>query len=222
MKRNLSPEIMDGEIPPEDHHKALTELRTINALSFSTDILWRALPKRPLKILDIASGGGDIPIRLCKRAQKYSLQWEITGSDINPSAIRYAREFAKSHKANVQFVELDALNEPLPKCDVIINSLFLHHLTEVNVIRLFERMQKACNKIFINDLIRCKIGHMLAKAAAIFSKSYVVKHDAVTSVEGAFTTKEIKNLARYAKLNPKIVYRFPLRYLLVAAVPNKS
>ncbi len=75
-ERRCQPELMDEPgLDPERHRQALQGLARINWLSASDRILWhpiralaRELAGKPLRVLDIATGGGDVPIRLWQRA----------------------------------------------------------------------------------------------------------------------------------------------------------
>jgi hypothetical protein len=70
LPRRLQPELMDQPgLDPARHRQALRGLRRINFWSRSAGILWPALAglaraaQRPLRVLDQATGGGDVPNR---------------------------------------------------------------------------------------------------------------------------------------------------------------
>src|SRR3954465_12461713 len=73
-RRVRRPEIMDGPgLDPAEPAAALRGLGRINAFSRSGQALWRVIgrlagdgerPGTPLRVLDVATGGGDVPIRL--------------------------------------------------------------------------------------------------------------------------------------------------------------
>ena len=42
----------------------------------------------PIRVLDVASGGGDVPIALAKRASRAGIHVEIEGCDVSPEAVR--------------------------------------------------------------------------------------------------------------------------------------
>ena len=80
------------------HSSALRGLGRINRLSRSASILWpaiaglgRAIPAGPIRVLDLATGGGDVPIDLAKRARRAGLDVRIDGCDISPVAVAFAR-----------------------------------------------------------------------------------------------------------------------------------
>src|SRR5437762_14296715 len=80
-QRRLEPELMDQpDLAVGQHRQALRGLARINAWSGSARILWpelaalaRRLHPAPLRILDVASGEGELPIRLWKRARRAGL-----------------------------------------------------------------------------------------------------------------------------------------------------
>ncbi len=68
------------------HERALEGLGRMNALSRSAATLWdpirgfaMGMKDRPLRILDLASGGGDGPLRLWRRAARAAWAWRSWG-----------------------------------------------------------------------------------------------------------------------------------------------
>ena len=215
----------DPALDPARHAQALRALAKINWLSGSTRILWqplralaRAQPGRTLRILDVASGGGDVPIGLWRRARRAGLSFEIHGADISPTALDFARHKAQQAGADIRFIRLDVHHDAIPQgFDVLTSSLFLHHLAEAQALSLLERMRQAAGSmVLINDLRRCRLGFVLAwLAARTLTTSAVVRVDAPRSVEAAFTLNEIQALATQAGMSTiKLARRWPCRYLL--------
>ena len=100
-------------------------------------LLWRPLnelaerERRPLRVLDIASGAGDIVLALDRIARRRGRNIQFSACDLSPRAVAFGRRQAEQSGANVQFFEHDALKGALPTgYDAITCSLFLHHLTE--------------------------------------------------------------------------------------------
>jgi SAM-dependent methyltransferase len=224
-QRQLEPEDMDD--PRLDSPLLLGALRgltTINFLSASARIVWSPIARLAgelktdrLRVLDIATGAGDIPRALWKKSQRAGLRVEIHGLDISERSLAFAREKIPAG-APLQFSQLDALAEPLPaEYDVIMCSLFLHHLTEESAVLLLQKMAAAARHIvLVNDLRRGRDGLLLAHLAGRFlSTSPVVRIDAVRSVRAAFTLGEAQTLAAKASLvGATISRRWPCRYLL--------
>ena len=212
-------------IDPIEHRRALRGLVRINRLSFSAGILWpsirrlaREIAPQPLRILDLACGAGDVAIALSKRASAVNLAVEIAGCDLSDVAIDFAQRRAADARADVSFRALDVLNDDLPSgFDVVVCSLFLHHLDEADAIRLLRKMGDAAGRlVLVNDLARSPIGYIAAWAGTrLLTRSPIVHFDGPLSVEGAFTPAEALALAEQAGLTGATVRRrWPFRYLL--------
>jgi 2-polyprenyl-3-methyl-5-hydroxy-6-metoxy-1,4-benzoquinol methylase len=171
-----------------------------------------------VRVLDLATGGGDVPIRLHHRARRAGLPLTVEGCDVSPGAIEYATRQAERRGAAVRFFVADALADDLPHgYDAVVCSLFLHHLTDEQAVRLLRRMALAAGRlVLVNDLVRSRAGLLLARVATrVLSLSPVVHVDGPRSVEGAFTVEEARSLAARADLGGATVERrWPCRYLL--------
>ena len=79
-------------------------------------------PIHTLSILDIGSGSGCIPIALKKRLGKA----EVWSCDVSPDALKVANQNAVTLGINVNFIELNFLNETeretLPLFDIIVSN----------------------------------------------------------------------------------------------------
>lgn len=228
--RRRRPEVMDQPgLDPRLHAEALRALERINWLSRSAGLLWpplaraaRAAAPRPLRVLDVASGAGDVTARLWSRARRAGLALEMDGCDVSPTAVAYAAERARRRGAGARFFAHDALAGPLPAgYDAVVCSLFLHHLGEAEAEDLLRRMAAAARLVLVNDLERSPTGLLLAHVASrLLTASPVVHADGPRSVEAAFTVEEARRLAEAAGLNGAVVERrWPCRFLLNWARP---
>jgi 2-polyprenyl-3-methyl-5-hydroxy-6-metoxy-1,4-benzoquinol methylase len=225
-ERRLQPEIIDQpDIEPRLLHGALRGLERINWWSGSARILWQPIRRlageqqaRPVRILDVATGAGDMPIRLWRKACRAGVKVEIAGCDRSGEAVAYARKRAEQQNAPLNFFEWDALNGSFPgEPDIVISSLFLHHLEQEQAAEFLGAMAEAAGcMVLVNDLERCRAGFVLAYLGTrVLSASSVVHTDGPRSVEGAFTIAEAKDLAQRAGLHAATVERrWPCRYLL--------
>jgi 2-polyprenyl-3-methyl-5-hydroxy-6-metoxy-1,4-benzoquinol methylase len=222
-RRDRQPEIMDQPgLEPRLHHAALRGLGRINSISGSARALWPSLlhlaRERPISVLDVGSGGGDVPIALSVRAQRAGLPIQFTGCDISPTAVAYARQAASRAAANVSFHERNVLTEGIvERFDIVVCSLFLHHLEEIEARNLLEQMRQAARHlVMVNDLARSRMGYVLAVAGSrILSRSRIVQVDGPRSVRAAFSMREVLVLAEQAGLiGATVVRRWPCRYLL--------
>ena len=224
-QRRREPEIMDQPgLERTRHLDALRGLARINWWSRSAGILWPSLrslarhSSRTLRVLDLATGGGDVPLRLWRRAQRAGLAIRLEGCDLSPIAVEHAETTARQCGADIRFFVYDALNGPqLDDYDVLMCSLFLHHLDEMSARTFLERMgQQARCMVLVNDLVRGWPGYLLAQVGThILSRSPVVHTDGPLSVRAAFTRAELLMLAEQASLHGATVsWRWPWRMLL--------
>jgi 2-polyprenyl-3-methyl-5-hydroxy-6-metoxy-1,4-benzoquinol methylase len=230
LPRLLQPEVMDQPgLDPARHRQALAGLRRINFFSGSAGILWPPLAglarsaSRPVRVLDLATGGGDVAIRLWHRARRTGLSLEVEGCDVSPVAVEHATRQAERRRAEVRFFVADALSGDLPPgYDAVICSLFLHHLTDDQAVALLRRMAATAGRlVLVNDLVRSRAGLLLARVGThLLSMSPVVHVDGPRSVEGAFTVAEARALADRAGLaGATVARRWPCRFLLTWVRP---
>ena len=119
-RRRLQPEIMDcPDLGAARHWHALRGLARINWLSGSAGILWpsiRQLAKeatsRPLRILDVACGGGDVSIALYRRVAQAGLNVQIEAADISSNALTYARRQGPEASDLLESPRRSADNQP--------------------------------------------------------------------------------------------------------------
>ncbi len=228
-QRRLVPEVMDDPaLDPALHEAALRGLGRINRVSRSAAMLWPAITAaadrqigRPLRVLDLACGGGDVLIQLAQRAAAWGKPIQFAGADVSPVALDFARHQAEvsgvGGEVKIDWHQMDVFSQPLPQgYDLTMNSLFMHHLTESQAIDVLAKMKAASDTVLINDLRRGPIAHALAVVGTrLLSRSPVVHVDGPRSVRAAWTPGELAALANHAGLiGCNLRRRFPWRMLL--------
>ena len=226
LTRRRVPELMDDEgIGPREHDAALRGLARLNRVSRSDAILWPVLRGvaasgngRVLRVMDVATGSGDVPAALDARARSAGIRIEWTLCDRSPHALARAEERAAGSGMNVRSACVDVLAAPLPPgCDVVISSLFLHHFDPHDAVRILRSMRDAAGvAVGVADLDRTWLGLGLATLGArVLSRSPVVHFDAAASVRAAHARAEIESLARDAGMSGCVITRaWPERWRL--------
>ena len=228
--RELQPELMDDPaLPADEHRRALLGLARLNALSGSVNVLWPEVRKlarelgRPVRILDVATGAGDVPLGLCTLAARAGIPLELSACDISPISLEAAEARFRAAGASIRLFRTDALAEPLPTgFDIVVCSLFLHHLTEADAVTLLGRLAAATEHlVLVNDLSRSRwnLGLVWCATRSV-TRSRIVHVDGPRSVRAAFTPGEARRLAERAGLTGATVSsRFPCRWLLTWRKP---
>ncbi len=227
---------MDEEgLEPPEHLHALKALAMVNRLSLTASRIWREIRRLagaqrqdggrealhnsplPLRLLDVACGGGDVARTLKRRALRECVPLEVHGCDVNPLAVAHAERRAREEGLDVTFFQLDALQAPIPGgFDLICSSLFLHHLMDDEVVSLLSRMAEAGRALLLQDLVRSRSGWWLAKITLnVLSRSRVAQVDGLRSVQASYRIPEVAALARRAGLvGAEVSSTWPQRFTL--------
>lgn len=230
--RSLQKELLDAdEIPGEDLRQNLRELEAINHWLGGHNITLIGLnrlinKKKSFTILDIGSGGGDTLKAVAAWGRKRKYKLDLIGIDLKTDCIDFAKERCKDYP-EISFIRSDyrCIDEFDLKPDIIISSLFCHHLTNDEIIDFLKWMYKhAGDGFIINDLQRHSLAyHSIKLLTDLFSKSYLVKNDAKLSVARAFIKSDWDNLFQKAGIkNAYIKWQWAFRYLIVVKTkPNE-
>jgi 2-polyprenyl-3-methyl-5-hydroxy-6-metoxy-1,4-benzoquinol methylase len=228
LPRHRTAELMDDPgLDPVQHADALRGLARLNRAASVDRLIWRemtgmahqaAAQGRPLRVLDVATGSGDLPVALARHAAREGNVLDLHACDISPYALVCAQVAAREAGVQLQVSVCDVVSTPLPgSFDVVYCGLFLHHFDPPNVELILTRMAAVAQMVIVQDLRRSRLGLALAwTASRLFTRSKVVHTDAVLSVRGAFTMDEMQDMARNAGLTGATVRAIrPERQVLV-------
>ncbi|MBC7387869.1 MAG: methyltransferase domain-containing protein [Opitutaceae bacterium] len=229
-KRSYQKELLDrDDIPFSDLERNLLELDFINTYlgghSVTISGLKALLTNRSkiYTILDIGSGGGDTMRFIAQWALKASWKTNLVGLDYKKEAIEFATLKSRGF-SNISFVQSDYkdLAKLDFKPDIIISSLFCHHLNDDQLIKYLKLINQNSRIGFvINDLHRNPFAYYSIKwITMLFSSSYLVKNDACLSVIRGFSKKELGKYFEKAEIPlPEIKWKWAFRWLITL---NKS
>lgn len=227
LARHLQPELMDDPaLDAAEHRRALAGLARINALSRAGAGLWRSMRAMAPRggaasLLDVAVGSGDVLVDVAQRAAREGVTLGLQACDISAEALAATGERATAAGLRVVGHRRDVVRDGLPHgdggVDVVMCSLFLHHLKEGEVVGLLREMSRVARRgVVVSDLVRCRRGLIAAGVAGrVLTRSPIVRVDAVRSVEGAFTTEEMRSMARTAGMvGATVSSSWPFRMML--------
>ena len=204
-------ELMDRlDASPAELTRSLADIARLNRIGATQTIrrhvapfLARQRAGETLRILDVGTGGADIPLALARWARRHGHRMRIVALEVHPTILRYAAR-AVDGTPEVQIVAGNALEAPIrPKSiDVALCSLVLHHLPEEAVVGLFRRLSDLARLGFIvSDLRRGRLAWAAVWLAThAVSRNRITRHDGPLSVRRAYTPEELVGLARRAGL----------------------
>ncbi|WP_042479979.1 methyltransferase domain-containing protein [Solitalea canadensis] len=224
--RSLEKELLDAdEIPSDDLRQNLRELDIINHYLGGHSITIKGIKqliknqKQSISILDIGSGGGDTLKAVAIWGREQNQKLKLIGVDLKNDCIEFAKENCIDFP-EISFIQSDyrTIEHSDLKIDIIISSLFCHHLTNDEIVVFLRWMHKNSRTGFIiNDLQRHPIAYQSIKLlTTLFSKSYLVKNDAKLSVARGFIKSDWENLIHKAGIkNAYIKWHWAFRHLIV-------
>lgn len=233
-QRVLAGELMDAaDLEPTRHRVALKGLERVNRLSRTANVISKAIRnhcnherKRPIRILDLACGGGDVTLAVSQQLLAAGMPVAVEGWDRSETAISYAAQRSIERITNrygtstrhVRFYQHDVLNlDRDSEFDVVMCTLFMHHLPTETAVQLLTKMHRAARQlVLVDDLRRTRVGYRLAQLGChLLTRSSIVHVDGPLSVRAAFTESELRNLSQQAHLpEPHITRHWPQRFLM--------
>ena len=204
-------ELLDG---PLDDPAALTanlrDLARINRLTGGTRLSVRAIAAlgEPATVLDVGTGGADIPMTLIARARAEGRELAVTATDSRPEVLAAARagrpSIERTAGLTLELADGRGLSYPDAAFDVAHASLLLHHLDPDEAVAFLRELRRvARHGIVVNDLVRGRLawvgGWLLVHAIAT---SRYTRHDGPLSVRRAYSRREIGALLVAAGLVP--------------------
>ncbi|MEP2277444.1 MAG: methyltransferase domain-containing protein [Reichenbachiella sp.] len=176
-------------------------------------------PRQTYEIVDLGCGGGDTLKLFDKWGKRHNQDLKMTGIDANEHIVDYAKRNCKKYP-NISVTSENILGEKFKErtFDIAHASLFLHHLHEDEIVVLLKQiLWQVRVGIVINDLHRHWVSYLFTKhLIANWSKSDMVKYDAVLSVERSFMREELEKYLKMAGItNYTLTWRWAYRWELI-------
>jgi len=182
--------------------KDLRNIRQLNRFFGSHRLVLHFLrrwikPGDHVRIVDLATGSGDIPRLIVDRTRKIGAKVEIAALDQQSATIEIARKLSADYP-EISFVEANILEwQPADPYDIVLCSLALHHFSDEDAVRLLRRCRELSQKfVLVSDLRRgllATIGVYLL--TALIFREPMTRYDGRVSAARAFSFAELDDLA---------------------------
>ena len=209
MKRQFDPalpELMDRPQPvTPELERDLANLRSFNRRFGSHRLVRHFLrrwlrPNGKARILDIATGSGDIPRLIADHARRENISVHIDAIDQQASTIAIARRLSAAYP-EINFICADLFEwNPSKLYDIVLCSLTLHHFSNDDAVRVLQRIRELSTaRILVADLRRALwLTFAVYFVTATIYRDAMTKTDARLSAARAFSFVELRELAERA------------------------
>ena len=206
MKRSFDPsvlEIMDRPQPVSPElDRDLERIRQLNRWFGSYRLIlgfmrrWIESGAR-MRIVDLATGSGDIPRLIVDYARKIGVQVEIDAVDRQHATLEIARKLSAGYPG-ISYHEADILEWNSARAyDIALCSLALHHFSDEDAVSLLRRSRELSRRsVLVSDLRR---GFLLTAGVHLLTtlifREPMTRYDARLSAVRAFSFSEMRDLA---------------------------
>lgn len=211
-------ELLDhGGHPPDDLRGNLDDLALVNRFLGGASPIIRGinllLDERALNpgvsILDVGTGGGDLPARIASELGNRHARQTIVGLDVQSEILELV---ARGQQDSVVYVAGDGRRLPFAdrRFHIAMCSMVLHHLEPADARSVILEMGRvASHGIVVNDLIRTWHGYAGARALArVGTRNRLTRADAPLSMRRAYTERQLRTLVESTGMQIMAVNRF--------------
>jgi 2-polyprenyl-3-methyl-5-hydroxy-6-metoxy-1,4-benzoquinol methylase len=157
-------------------------------------------PGARLRIVDLATGSGDIPRLIADYARGIGAEVHIDALDQQSATLDIAKKLSADYP-NITFVEGNILDWAPPEpYNIVLCTMALHHFSEEDAVRVLRRCRELSRRfVLVSDLRRSRFGTLGVRllTATIFREP-MTRHDARLSMVRAFSFSEMNDLAKRA------------------------
>ena len=231
-ERSNQPELMDDfreglqslRVVFDDINRVNTILGGSNITVNAVAQLMKEHPQDDYTVVDMGCGDGNMLREVAKYCNKRKINVRFIGIDLNEEALQLAEEASVNypeieyHHKDILALEVHDLN-----CDIIINTLTMHHFENRDLLLFLEKFNHLARiGVVINDLHRSRWAYYLFKAfSLIFIKTETAKIDGLISISKGFIKSD---LVQYSKRLPEIQHdiqwKWAFRYVWIMK-PNR-
>ena len=209
MKRQFDPavlEMMDRPQPVSPElERDLKRIRQLNRWFGSYRLIGHFVrrwikPGDQMRIVDLATGSGDIPRLIVDYARNIGAKVEIDALDRQSATLEIARKLSAAYP-EISYQETNILDwSPAEAYDIVLCTLVLHHFSDEDAVSVLRRCRESSrNFVLVSDLRRgflATVGVYLLTAFVF--REPMTRYDARLSTKRAFSFSEMRKLAERA------------------------
>jgi len=157
-------------------------------------------PNGKARILDVATGSGDIPRLIADYARRPNISVHIDAIDQQQSTIEIARRLSAAYP-EIDFRCANLFDwDPPEGYDIVFCSLTLHHFTNDDAVRALQKIRELSRaRVLLADLRRARwLSCAVYFVTATIYRDEMTKTDARLSAARAFSFAELRELAERA------------------------
>ena len=209
MKRSFDPAVLEMMDRPQpvlaELERDLVRIRQLNRWFGSYRLVLGFIrrwirPDEKLRVVDLATGSGDIPRLIVDYARQISAKVEIDALDWQPATLEIARKLSVNYP-EISYHEANILEgNSIAAYDIALCTLALHHFSNEDAVRLLRRCREVSKRlVLVSDLRRSfsLVAGVYLLTTLIF-RERMTRYDARLSAIRAFSFSEMRDLAMRA------------------------
>jgi ubiquinone/menaquinone biosynthesis C-methylase UbiE len=222
-----------GDYTAAEYEGCISELQLVNRWLGDARALRRTLLREVARanvpsfsVLDVGAGSGELLRVIAGWAKENKRDAHLYGVELNArSALAISQE--SREYASIKGIRGDAFQLPFADAqfDYAICSLFTHHFTDQQVIKLLRELERvARRRLLVIDLHRHPLAYFFyTTVGRLFLHNRLLREDGALSILRSFKPDELNQLARAAGLKNTAVERhFPYRLVLTATPETRA
>ncbi len=215
-ERLIAEELMDSaDLDEATYVDVVRDLAKVNRLTRAhaptLRFIERMAAKRPIKVLDVGFGDGDMLRAIRSHLNRRRMDAELVGIDLNIRSLAAARA---SPSQGIDYRIGDYADLAGEGWDCIISSLVAHHMTHAQLVAFLRFMDREASEGWmVNDLHRHGFAHIgYPMLARLMRWHPIVRHDGRMSIARSYRPHEWPPILAEANIRDARVYRaFPFR-----------